>query len=259
MSEETFKYKSETFDGPLDLLLSLIQKNKVSIYDIPIAEILDQYVDYMEEMRSENIQIAAEFIVMAAELIYIKSKMLLPREEEEADPREGLVNALVEYQKIKVAAAFLGERMEFFFARFNSKPMPTVVTRVTPNGDPNELYEIMEYLRTVRKDKKESDKRASIGTILSVPVVSIEEKIVYVLRVLVRSLRFEKPVSFRVLFSNNRGKSDKVACFLAVLELVKSGRISVSHDGDDDYRVVLNREKKTEEPSFNISETQNSN
>ena len=71
MSEETFKYKSETFDGPLDLLLSLIQKNKVSIYDIPIAEILDQYVDYMEEMRSENIQIAAEFIVMAAELIYI--------------------------------------------------------------------------------------------------------------------------------------------------------------------------------------------
>ena len=124
MSLESFKYKSETFDGPLDLLLSLIQKNKVSIYDIPIAEILDQYVDYMESMRSENIQIAAEFIVMAAELIYIKSKMLLPREEEEEDPREGLVNALVEYQKIKVAAAFFGERMEFFFSRYNSKPYP---------------------------------------------------------------------------------------------------------------------------------------
>ena len=102
MSEETFKYKSETFDGPLDLLLSLIQKNKVSIYDIPIAEILDQYVDYMEEMRSENIQIAAEFIVMAAELIYIKSKMLLPTlDEEEEDPRQKLAQALAEYKRYK--------------------------------------------------------------------------------------------------------------------------------------------------------------
>ncbi len=247
MSEETFKYKSETFDGPLDLLLSLIQKNKVSIYDIPIAEILDQYVEYLDKMRDENIAIAAEFIVMAAELIYIKSKMLLPREEEEEDPREGLVNALVEYQKIKVAAAFLGERVEFFFARYNSVPMPTVITKVVPNGDPMELYEIMQYLRTVRKEKKESDKRASIGTILSVPVVSIEEKIIYVLRILVRSLKFDTPVSFRVLFNNNRGKSDKVACFLAVLELVKSGRISISHDGEDDYRVELNKEKTEQE------------
>lgn len=244
---ETFKYKSEAFDGPLDLLLTLIQKNKVSIYDIPISEILDQYIDYMETMRSENIQIAAEFIVMAAELIYIKSKMLLPREEEEADPREGLVNALVEYQKIKVAAAFLGERIEFFYNRFNSKPMPTVITKVTPNGDPNELYEIMQYLRAVRKDKRESDKRASIGTILSLPVVTIEEKIVYVLRILVRSLKFDTPVSFRVLFGNNKGRSDKVACFLAVLELVKSGRISISHDGEDDYRVVLNKDIKSQE------------
>lgn len=247
MSLEDFKYKNEVFDGPLDLLLSLIQKNKVSIYDIPIAEILDQYVDYMEAMRSENIQIAAEFIVMAAELIYIKSKMLLPREEEEADPREGLVNALVEYQRTKIAAAFLAERIEFYYSRFNSKPMPTVITKVVPNGDPRELYEIMQYLRTVRKEKRESDKKASIGTILSVPIVSIEEKIVYVLRILVRSLKFDTPVSFRVLFGNNKGRSDKVACFLAVLELVKSGRISVSHDGEEDYRVILNRETKTQE------------
>lgn len=247
MSEEIFKYKNEAFDGPLDLLLSLIQKNKVSIYDIPISEILDQYVDYIENLRQENIQITAEFIVMAAELIYIKSKMLLPREEEEEDPRAGLVNALVEYQKIKVAAGFLGERMEYFYNRFNSSPMPTVVTKVIPNGDPQELYDIMLYLRTVKKDQRETDKKASIGTILSVPVVSIEEKIVYVLRVLVRSLKFDTPVSFKVLFSNNRGRSDKVACFLAVLELVKSGRISISHHGDDEYKVILNKEIKSQE------------
>ncbi len=243
---ETFKYQNEAFSGPLDLLLSLIQKNKVSIYDIPIAEILEQYVDYMESMREANIEIAAEFIVMASELLYIKSKMLLPREEEEEDPREGLVNALVEYQKIKVASQFLGERMEFYFSRFNSKPMPTVITKVIPNGDPNELYEIMLYLRTVRKDKRDTDKKASIGTILNVPVVSIEEKIVYVLRILIRSLRFDRPVSFKVLFGNNKGRSDKVACFLALLELVKSGRISISHDGEEDYRVVLNKDKNKE-------------
>ncbi len=241
-----FKYKSETFDGPLDLLLSLIQKNKVSIYDIPIAEILEQYVDYMETMRENNIELSAEFIVMAAELIYIKAKMLLPREEEEADPRAILVNALVEYQKIKVAAAFLGERIDFYYARFNSVPMPTVITKVIPNGDPNDLYEIMQYLRTVRKDKKESDKKATIGTILNLPIVSIEEKIVYVLRVLVRSLKFDSPVSFKGIFGNNKSKSDKVACFLAILELVKSGRISVSHSGDD-YKVELNKTIKNQE------------
>lgn len=247
MISEAFKYKNEVFDGPLDLLLNLIQKNKVSIYDIPISEILEQYVDYMESMREANIEIAAEFIVMASELLYIKSKMLLPRDEEEEDPREGLVNALVEYQKIKVAAQFLGERMDFYFMRFNSHPMPTVVTKVIPNGDPVELYEIMQYLRAARKDKRDTDKKASIGTILNVPVVSIEEKVIYVLRILVKSLRFDRPVSFNVLFGNNKGRSDKVACFLALLELVKSGRICISHDGDDDYRVELNREKKNEE------------
>ena len=125
--------------------------------------------------------------------------------------------------------------------------MQTVVTKVIPNGDPQELYEIMLYLRTVKKDQRESDKKASIGTILSVPVVSIEEKIVYVLRVLVRSLRFDAPVSFKVLFSNNKSRSDKVACFLAVLELVKSGRISISHHGEDEYKVILNKEIKTQE------------
>ena len=244
---DAFKYQSEVFAGPLDLLLSLIQKNKVSIYDIPIANILDQYLDYLDIMRSEGITISAEFIVMASELLYVKSKMLLPREENEEDPREGLVNALIEYQKMKVAAEFFSERYEKFFQRFNSPSAPAVITKVLKEYDASELTAIMEYLRTARRDKRESDKKQTLGTILKVPVVTIEEKIVYVLRVLVRSLKFDAPVKFNTLFAKSPSRSDKVACFLAILELVKAGRISISHDGEDDYRIFLNREKKKEE------------
>lgn len=242
MSE--FKYQSEVFQGPLDLLLSLIQKNKVSIYDIPIADILEQYLDSLDAMRAENVSISAEFIVMASELLYIKSKMLLPREEEEEDPRENLVNALIEYQKMKVASQFFAERYEKYYNRFNSPSAPAVITKVLKQYDASELTAIMEYLRTARRDKRESDKRETLGSILKVPVVTIEEKIVYVLRVLVRSLRFDSPVRFNSLFAQSPSRSDKVACFLAILELVKSGRISVCHEGEDDYIINLNREKK---------------
>lgn len=249
---ESFKYQNEAFQGPLDLLLSLIQKNKVSIWDIPIADILDQYLDYLDHMREENVAISAEFIVMASELLYIKSKLLLPREEDEEDPREGLVNALVEYQKMKVAAEFFSERYEKFYNRFNSRPAPAVITKVLKQYDALELTEIMEYLRTARRDKREFDKRETLGTILKVPVVTIEEKIVYVLRVLVRSLRFDRPVKFNTLFSQSPSRSDKVACFLAVLELVKSGRISVLHEGEDDYKILLNKEKKEDSENAEI-------
>lgn len=249
---ESFKYESEVFAGPLDLLLSLIQKNKVSIYDIPISSILDQYLDYLDVMRDEGITISAEFIVMASELLYVKSKMLLPREEDEEDPREGLVNALIEYQKMKVAAEFFSERYEKFCQRFNSPSAPAVITKVLKQYDASELTAIMEYLRTARRDKREYDKKETLGTILKVPVVTIEEKIVFVLRVLVRSLRFDAPVKFNTLFAKSPSRSDKVACFLAILELVKSGRISVTHDGEDDYRILLNREKKGAEENAEV-------
>ena len=249
---ESFKYESEVFAGPLDLLLSLIQKNKVSIYDIPISSILDQYLDYLDVMRDEGITISAEFIVMASELLYVKSKMLLPREENEEDPREGLVNALIEYQKMKVAAEFFSERYEKFCQRFNSPSAPAVITKVLKQYDASELTAIMEYLRTARRDKREYDKKETLGTILKVPVVTIEEKIVFVLRVLVRSLRFDAPVKFNTLFAKSPSRSDKVACFLAILELVKSGRISVTHDGEDDYRILLNREKKGAEENAEV-------
>lgn len=108
------EFHLEHFEGPLDLLLHLIAKNKVSIYDIPIAEILDQYMAVLHEAEAMDLDVAGDFVAMAAQLVYIKSKMLLPRheEEEEEDPRAGLVEMLLEYQRIKETASFFREKGE---------------------------------------------------------------------------------------------------------------------------------------------------
>ena len=106
--------KLEVFEGPLDLLLHLIEKNKIDIYDIPIVEITDQYLEYIQLMQEFDLEVASEFITMAAQLMYIKSKMLLPvyDDEPEEDPRAGLVEALLEYQRIKSAGTVLNSRAE---------------------------------------------------------------------------------------------------------------------------------------------------
>ena len=115
MANDQLNFKLEMYDGPLDLLLTLITKQKINIYDIPIAEILEQYLEYMELCQLYNAELSSEFIVMACELLYIKSKMLLPKEEEEEDPREDLVRSLIEYSEVKKAAAFLSEREKDFY------------------------------------------------------------------------------------------------------------------------------------------------
>ena len=123
MSELNFKL--EVFEGPLDLLLSLIAKNKVDIYDIPIALILDQYMEYIEAMRLMDMEVAGEFIVMAADLMLIKSKMLLPKPEsqiEEEDPRAQLARALIEYKRAKEAASFLSEQYGSYAGRIAKEP-----------------------------------------------------------------------------------------------------------------------------------------
>ena len=105
----------DNFDGPLDLLLHLISKNKVSIYDIPIAEILEQYMAVLHEAEHMDLDVAGDFIAMAAQLVYIKSRMLLPKHEEDEDgedPRAGLVEMLLEYQRLKSATAFFAEKNE---------------------------------------------------------------------------------------------------------------------------------------------------
>ena len=119
---ETISYKLPDFEGPLDLLLFLVQKNKLNIYDIPIALILDQYMDYLHTMEMFNMEIASDFIVMASQLMVIKSRMLLPKIEDEEDPRQELVDMLLEYQRAKQAAEILHDRELTYSGRYEKPP-----------------------------------------------------------------------------------------------------------------------------------------
>ncbi len=140
---DKLQYKLENFEGPLDLLLALIAKNKIDIYDIPIAELLEQYMEQIERMREENLDVASEFLEMAARLVHIKTVSLLPKQEEEEDPRLELTGQLLEYQHCKAAALRLGE-----MASFDSlvrPPMPLPADNLYNRGHkPRELLQALQ-------------------------------------------------------------------------------------------------------------------
>ena len=228
--------KLPVFEGPLDLLLHLIDKNKIDIYDIPIAEITDQYLDYIRQMDHEDMNVTSEFMVMAATLIDIKCRMLLPREineeGEEEDPREELVAQLLEYKKYKYVAGELRDRMEEAGqAFFRSQDLPESVLSYRPEIDTRELLEgvTLEGLHRIFQDvlKRREDKidpiRSRFGHIEK-EEVSLPDKMTYVERFAVEKRRF----SFRSLLEGQRSKTQVVVTFLAVLELMKTGKIRIT-------------------------------
>lgn len=235
----------ETFDGPLDLLLTLINKQKINIYDIPIALILDQYLDYMELCQQYDAELSSEFIVMACELVYIKSKMLLPAEEDEEDPRTELVRSLIEYSEVKKAAAFLAEQEKLFYHRYGPTPKEPVVKAQVPFTDPALLWEAFADMRTSLREEKERRKKADVESIFSQRVAPVESKVVFVLRRMVRAFPLGNSVSFLSMIREQGERSDRVATFLAILELVQSGRLYFQHSGED-YIISLNPKKEKE-------------
>ncbi|HBE13948.1 MAG TPA: hypothetical protein DCY74_07240 [Clostridiales bacterium] len=243
-ADEGLIFRLSVYDGPLDLLLALIKKNKVNIYDIPIILILEQYLDFMATMNEQNFEWSSEFIVMAAELIYIKSRMLLPQDENEPDPREELMQALIAYSKIKETASFLFNRHERYFNRFSAPAqMPVIVTEI-PLYDANELVFSMKNMRLALKDAMEKKRRNTINQTFGHTVVSIEAGVVYLLRKLMESIKRAEPLSFQRLFSYTPSRSKRVATFLALLELSKSGRIVYQKKGSDYIISLQNRKQK---------------
>ena len=242
---ETINYKLEVFDGPLDLLLSLISKNKINIYDIPISEILEQYLDYMDRAARENIELSSEFVVMACELLYIKSRMLLPRDEQAEDPRNELVTALLEYSKVKDIADYLNRRKENFFERYRSAGMKMQITRVLRSYEPQELAQAFASIKVNALQVKKENNFKTIGAMIQHRVIPVEEKIIYGLRKLCRADNADKSVKFSELIMDSKSKSEVVAIFLAALELTKSGRIRVSQE-ESDYKIKLIRDKKND-------------
>ncbi len=226
--QDDYKVRVEVFEGPLDLLLYLIKKDEVDIYDIPIERITTQYMEYLNLMRMLDLNIAGEFIVMAATLMMIKSRMLLPveerpeMEEEEADPRWELVRQLVEYKKFKDAASQLGElehRQENIFTRGADGYIPEADTGL--NLTDVSLFDLIAAFNEVLKKVKEE----TFGEIFD-ERFTVADKIELILKV----TRDSGMVTFSTLFASAASRHEIVCTFLALLELIRLKQLAVRQD-----------------------------
>ena len=230
-------FKLEVFEGPLDLLLHLIDINKIDIYDIPIAMITDQYMDYIHRMQIEDMDVTSDFLVMAATLLRIKSKMLLPVEKADAeetgeDPRMELVNRLLEYKTYKYIAQELKDRA-FLAAQTLYKPttIPDDMVYTEPPVDLDALVGDMnlEKLHRIFQSvmKRQFDKidpiRSKYGRIEQEPV-KLSDKMTSIRRIVTDR---KKPVSFRGLLTSQSTKEEVTVTFLAILELMKDGSVTI--------------------------------
>lgn len=230
--------KLQVFEGPLDLLLYLLDKNKVNIYDIPIVEITAQYMEYIAEMKRQDLDVLSEFLVMAATLIDIKSKMLLPRdpddEEEETDPRAELVQQLLEYKMYKCMAYELKDRQ--VDAQRVMFKKPTIPEEVLEYQEPLNVEELVSDITLAKLNeifksimRKQQDKidplRSKFGKIEK-EEVSLEEKTEY----LENYATTHKHFSFRSLLEAQSSKVEVIVTFLAILELIKTGKILISQE-----------------------------
>lgn len=230
--------KLQVFEGPLDLLLYLLDKNKVNIYDIPIVEITAQYMEYIAEMKRQDLDVLSEFLVMAATLIDIKSKMLLPRdpddEEEETDLRAELVQQLLEYKMYKCMAYELKDRQ--VDAQRVMFKKPTIPEEVLEYQEPLNVEELVSDVTLAKLNeifksimRKQQDKidplRSKFGKIEK-EEVSLEEKTEY----LENYATTHKHFSFRSLLDAQSSKVEVIVTFLAILELMKTGKILISQE-----------------------------
>ena len=235
---EKLDYKLDGFEGPLDLLLHLIEKNKFNIFDIPIVEITKQYLDYIDAMEEENMDIMSEFLVMAATLISIKSKMLLPKEEEEEeeeeDPRAELVKSLLEYKMYKYASLELKDMsIDAANAYFKEPSIPKEVKEVKEEIDPAEIIGdlTMQRLNEIFKTllKREIDRvdpvRSKFGTITK-EEIRLEDRMVEIQS----ELKGLRSINFKTLLGAKRGKLNLIVSFLAILELMKTGILTIRQD-----------------------------
>ena len=218
------EFKLETFEGPLDLLLHLISRHKLDICDIEISELLTQYLAYMDQMQQADLEIASEFLEMAARLVYIKTVSLLPRLEEAEELKRELQGQLLEYQLCREMAAKLAQRRENYavFVRL-PQPLPIDMT-YRNNHDAEEL--LSSYLITAGKAQRRLPPPVSAFTpLVRRRFVSVTQRIAFLLSELYR----RGSVLYQEMFASN-DRSEQVATFLAVLELIKSSRIRLSDD-----------------------------
>ena len=233
---ETLTFHLEEFDGPLDLLLYLVSKNKMDLHNIPILELIEQYTSIIDGLGAQRMEAASEFIEMAARLVQMKSYLLLPRSEEAERMKEELTGELIEYSTCRKVAAQLGQMAAASFMAVR-RPAEieldsTYLRKHEPGLLPQAWFSLMG--RSVRKKKPEPKQ---FEPLVTAPFVSVASRVVHLLKGLVGG----KIRALRQMFRPEAGRSETVATFLAVLELVRAGRITIA----DDETLAVRRGKTT--------------
>lgn len=229
---ETIQFKLEQFEGPLELLLTLVIKHKMNIEDIPIDILCTQYMAYINEAVERSIEPACEFLSMASELMLIKSRMLLPRTEENSeDPRTPLVNALLEYQKAKLAASELSDRFSEFGSRMIKEPddLSPDKTYVAPHHVELLRAALIHVLTESGEKGGLSSAKDTFDSIVRAPQVSIKT----VIGTLITRLRGTEILYLDGYFSAEDSRSTIIAKFIGILELLKSHVIDLEEDTED--------------------------
>ena len=245
--------KLQEFEGPLDLLLHLIDKNKVNIFDIPIVEITDQYMEYIKGMENADMGVMSEFLVMAATLLDIKSKMLLPAEKneegEEEDPRQELVERLLEHKLYKYMSYELRDRQEGAqLCAYKGPSMPREVLAYREPVDTKELLadvtlsRLNEIFRDMmkRQQSRIDPVRSTFGTVEK-EEVNLEETIAHV----EKYIAGHKKCSFKNLLKSRKNKMQVIITFLTILEMIKTGKIEVEQE--EIFSDILITSKQSEE------------
>ena len=227
--------KLTAFEGPLDLLLHLIEKNKIDIYDIPIVEITDQYLEYVREMDIDDMELASEFMVMAATLLDIKCRMLLPKEEEEAeeeaDPRDELVKRLIEFKKYKYMSGILREAMDDTGVSLTKEAtLPEEVVKFRPAVDINELLEGVTleqlneiYMDVLRRRREAIDPVRSRFSRIEKEKISVADQMICLEKKAIE----DRKLSFKGFLEKQPDRDSVVVTFLAILELMHYGKIKI--------------------------------
>lgn len=225
-------FKLEQFEGPLDLLLALVAKHKMNILDIEIVTIINQYLEIINQAQNSNLDVASDFIDMAARLVYIKSVYLLPKDDEGEKLKAELQGQLIEYSQAKTAAENL---RKMFIGDMTFVRQPAEIEEdltydiIHPVSDLVKAYEVLDD-KSIRRAPPKTDR---FEPIVAAPMVSVHVKIFSVLKNLMKN----KVQSLQSVFDKSKGKSDAIATFMAILELIRAHRISI----DDNENMMIRK------------------
>lgn len=238
LDEQKISVRLEVFEGPLELLLHLLKKNKVSIYDIPIVKITGQYLEYLAQCKAFDIELSSDFLVMASELLLIKSKMLLPKpEEEKEDPRQDLADRLLQYERMKKLSGFLKENE--FATRYNYFKEPDYI-EARPADYSDQMFDldilISAFLDVADKiERKAPPPKSAFKAVTPHEIIPVEGRVKYIRE----KLKTGKKTKFESLFSGIESKPVLVATFLALLEMIKGELIIAETENNKVYITKL--------------------